>query len=80
MPAVELADTSAAEARQALAHLGDGRVPGTIPEDLLIGVTEAVSNALLHRRSRWHAGGDWRSRGRRFKSGRPDWFFEHSYP
>jgi hypothetical protein len=22
----------------------------------------------------------WGSRGRRFKSGRPDWFFEHLYP
>src|SRR2546429_9755803 len=23
---------------------------------------------------------DWGSRGRRFKSGRPDWFFEYLYP
>jgi anti-sigma regulatory factor (Ser/Thr protein kinase) len=47
-PTAELADTSAAEARQALARIGEGRVPGTILDDLLIGVTEAVSNALLH--------------------------------
>ena len=47
-PAVELVNQSAAEARQALAQIGDGRVPGAILEDLLIGVTEAVSNALLH--------------------------------
>ena len=49
-PTVELADTSPAEARQALAQIGEGYVPGTILEDLLIGVTEAVSNALLHGR------------------------------
>jgi len=49
-PTVELADSSAAEARQALTQIGEGRVPGTILEDLLIGVTEAVSNALLHGR------------------------------
>jgi anti-sigma regulatory factor (Ser/Thr protein kinase) len=47
-PMVELADRPAAEARQALAQIGKGRVVGTILEDLLIGVTEAVSNALLH--------------------------------
>ena len=47
-PTVELAGTSAAEARRALAQIGEGRVPGTILEDLLIGVTEAVGNALLH--------------------------------
>ena len=47
-PMIELVDQSAAEARLALAHIGEGRVPGTILDDLLIGVTEAVSNALLH--------------------------------
>ena len=49
-PTVVLTDTSPAEARQALAQIGEGRVTGTILEDLLIGVTEAVSNALLHGR------------------------------
>jgi anti-sigma regulatory factor (Ser/Thr protein kinase) len=49
-PTVELTDTSPAEARQALAQIGEGHVVGTILEDLLIGITEAVSNALLHGR------------------------------
>jgi anti-sigma regulatory factor (Ser/Thr protein kinase) len=47
-PMIELADRSAAEARLALAQIGEGRIAGPILEDLLIGVTEAVSNALLH--------------------------------
>ena len=49
-PVIELGDSSAAGARQALAQIGEGRVADTILEDLLIGVTEAVSNALLHGR------------------------------
>ena len=51
MPMIELADRSAAQARQALAQIGRGRVADTILEDLLIGVTEAVTNALLHGRA-----------------------------
>jgi anti-sigma regulatory factor (Ser/Thr protein kinase) len=47
-PLVELVDRSPAEARHALTHIGRGRVADTILDDLLIGVTEAVSNALLH--------------------------------
>jgi anti-sigma regulatory factor (Ser/Thr protein kinase) len=49
-PTIELTDRSAAEARQALTQIGEGRVADTILEDLLIGVTETVSNALLHGR------------------------------
>jgi len=49
-PTVELADTSAAAARQVLAEIGEGCVADTILEDLLIGVTEAISNAQLHGR------------------------------
>jgi anti-sigma regulatory factor (Ser/Thr protein kinase) len=48
---IELVDRSAAEARRALAQIGRGRVADTILEDLLLGVTEAVTNALLHGRA-----------------------------
>jgi anti-sigma regulatory factor (Ser/Thr protein kinase) len=48
---IELVDKSAAEARQALTQIGHGHVADTILEDLLIGVTEAVTNALLHGRA-----------------------------
>ena len=51
MPMIELVDKSAAEARQALTQIGHGHVADTILEDLLIGVTEAVTNALLHGRA-----------------------------
>jgi anti-sigma regulatory factor (Ser/Thr protein kinase) len=51
MPMIELADRSAAEARQALAQIGRGRVADTILDDMLIGVTEAVTNAMLHGRA-----------------------------
>jgi anti-sigma regulatory factor (Ser/Thr protein kinase) len=40
-----------AEGRQARAQVGRGRVADTILEDWLIGVTEAVTNALLHGRA-----------------------------
>ena len=43
MPMIELVDRSAAEARQALAQIGRGRIADTILEDLLLGVTEAVT-------------------------------------
>jgi anti-sigma regulatory factor (Ser/Thr protein kinase) len=50
-PMIELVDKSAAEARRALGQIGGGRVADTILDDLLLGVTEAVSNALIHGRS-----------------------------
>jgi len=49
-PVIELVDRSAAEARRALALIGRGQVTGTILDDLLLGVSEAVSNALIHGR------------------------------
>ena len=49
-PMIEQVDRSAAEARQALAQIGRGRVADAILEDLSIGVTVAVSNALAHGR------------------------------
>ena len=49
-PMIEQVDRSAAEARQALAQIGRGRVADAILEDLAIGVTVAVSNALAHGR------------------------------
>ena len=47
-PVTELAASSPAAARQALVQAGRGRVPGPILDDLLIGTSEAVSNALRH--------------------------------
>jgi anti-sigma regulatory factor (Ser/Thr protein kinase) len=47
-PLIELIDRSAADARHALAQIGPGRVASATLEDLLIGVTEAVSNARRH--------------------------------
>jgi anti-sigma regulatory factor (Ser/Thr protein kinase) len=49
-PAIELVNPSAAEARHALAQIGPGRIPATTLDDLLIGVSEAVSNAQRHGR------------------------------
>jgi len=49
-PMIELVDRSAAEARRALAQIGRGQVTDTILDDLLLGVSEAVSNALIHGR------------------------------
>jgi anti-sigma regulatory factor (Ser/Thr protein kinase) len=49
-PVAELADRPAADARHILAAIVGGRVPGTIVQDLLIGVTEAVTNAYRHGR------------------------------
>jgi anti-sigma regulatory factor (Ser/Thr protein kinase) len=49
-PTIELVNRSAAEARHALAHIAPGRIPGTTLDDLVIGVSEAVSNALRHGR------------------------------
>jgi anti-sigma regulatory factor (Ser/Thr protein kinase) len=50
-PMIELAGRSAAEARRALVQIGGGRVAGTILDDLLLGVSEAVSNAQIHGRA-----------------------------
>lgn len=49
-PLVELVNRSPAAARRALAQTGPGRIPAATLEDLLIGVTEAVSNAQRHGR------------------------------
>ena len=49
-PMIELAGRSAAEARGALIQIGAGRVADTILDDLLLGVTVALSNALTHGR------------------------------
>jgi anti-sigma regulatory factor (Ser/Thr protein kinase) len=49
-PTIELVNRSAAEARHALALIGHGRIPATTLDDLLIGVSEAVSNAQCHGR------------------------------
>jgi anti-sigma regulatory factor (Ser/Thr protein kinase) len=49
-PTIELTNRSAADARHALAQIGFGRIPGTTLDDLLIGVSEAVSNAQRHGR------------------------------
>jgi anti-sigma regulatory factor (Ser/Thr protein kinase) len=49
-PLVELVNRSAADARHALTQIGPGRIPGTTLDDLLIGVSEAVSNAQRHGR------------------------------
>jgi anti-sigma regulatory factor (Ser/Thr protein kinase) len=49
-PLVELVNRSAAETRHALESLGRGRVPEDMLADLLIGVSEAVNNAVKHGR------------------------------
>ena len=48
-PLAELVNPSAADARHALAHIGHG-IPAATLQDLLIGVTEAVTNAHRHGR------------------------------
>jgi Histidine kinase-like ATPase domain/MEDS: MEthanogen/methylotroph, DcmR Sensory domain len=49
-PPAELVGRPAAEARHVLAAIARGRVPGPVVRDLLIGVTEAVTNAQRHGR------------------------------
>jgi len=44
-PLTELASPSPAQARHALTQIGRGRIPGTALQDLLLSLTEAVSNA-----------------------------------
>ena len=47
-PMVELTGRPAADTRHALAQIGRGRVTGTTLTDLILGASEAVSNALRH--------------------------------
>ena len=49
-PTIELINRSAAEARHALTQIGRGRSPAATLDDLLIGVSEAVTNAQRHGR------------------------------
>jgi anti-sigma regulatory factor (Ser/Thr protein kinase) len=49
-PAAELVNQPAADARHTVARIAVGRVPATIVQDLMIGVTEAVTNAQRHGR------------------------------
>src|SRR5215472_3500548 len=49
-PVVELVNQSAADARHALAEVGRGRFADSALRDLLIGVSEAVTNAQRHGR------------------------------
>jgi anti-sigma regulatory factor (Ser/Thr protein kinase) len=49
-PLLELAGTSPGGARDAVARAGSGRVADAVLDDLLIGTSEVVSNALLHGR------------------------------
>jgi anti-sigma regulatory factor (Ser/Thr protein kinase) len=50
-PVAELVNRPAADVRHALAAIVGGRVPGPIVQDLLIGATEAATNAQRHGRS-----------------------------
>lgn len=47
-PVIELTSRSAADARRVLTQIGRGRIPGAVLDDLLLGTSEAVNNALLH--------------------------------
>jgi anti-sigma regulatory factor (Ser/Thr protein kinase) len=49
-PVAELVNRSAAEARRALTQAARDRVPATALQDLLIGATEAITNAQRHGR------------------------------
>lgn len=49
-PAIEITDPSAAQVRHAVTSIGHGQLPDTILQDLVIGVSEAVSNAWRHGR------------------------------
>ena len=50
VPALEVTDPSPAQIRRAVTSIGHGQVPDTALQDLEIGATEAVSNALQHGR------------------------------
>ncbi|MFD2077528.1 Anti-sigma regulatory factor (Ser/Thr protein kinase) [Actinopolymorpha cephalotaxi] len=47
-PTAELSDPSAAEARHVLERTGRGRVSDRVLDELLIGISEGVTNARLH--------------------------------
>jgi anti-sigma regulatory factor (Ser/Thr protein kinase) len=47
-PLIELIDSSAADTRHALTQVGRGSYPDPVLDDLLIGATEAVTNARLY--------------------------------
>jgi anti-sigma regulatory factor (Ser/Thr protein kinase) len=47
-PVIEQTDSSAAGVRRALTQVGRGRVPGAVLDDLLLGTSEAVNNAVLY--------------------------------
>ena len=47
-PLIQLADRPSAEVRHALREVGWGRLPDTVLDDLLLGTSEAVINALLY--------------------------------
>jgi anti-sigma regulatory factor (Ser/Thr protein kinase) len=47
-PVAQLVNRPAADARSALVRIAGGRVPGPIVQDLLIGVTEALTNAQCY--------------------------------
>jgi anti-sigma regulatory factor (Ser/Thr protein kinase) len=47
-PVVELTDRPAADARHALAQIGRGRIDHATLQDLILGTSEAASNALRH--------------------------------
>ncbi|GIG88381.1 sensor histidine kinase [Plantactinospora endophytica] len=49
-PVVELVDPSPTRARQAVDGVADGRLPADDVEDLVVAVSEAVTNALRHGR------------------------------
>jgi anti-sigma regulatory factor (Ser/Thr protein kinase) len=49
-PLAELVNRPAADARHALAQIARDRAPGPVVQDLLIGVTEAVTNVQRHGR------------------------------
>jgi hypothetical protein len=49
-PAIDLIVRSSAQARHALTEIGSGHVTEATLRDLVLGVSEAVSNALLHGR------------------------------
>ena len=50
VPAIVLSDPSPAQVRHVLTSIGQGRVPGTALEELMIGAGEAVGNARRHGR------------------------------
>ena len=47
-PAIEMTDPTAGQARHAVSGVGHGQLPETVLEEMVIGVSEAVSNALQH--------------------------------